>query len=948
MLDEFVAVDVETTGFDAVNDRIIEIGAVRFDRGGATDRFSTFVDPGMPIPEAVRALTSIEDADVSGAPTPTRAVAELAMFAGDRPLVGHSVQFDIGFLSEAGLDTGVEAGRGAFDTYELASVLLPTAARLDLGSLAALLDVPMPVRHRALADAEATTDVFLQLLARLDELPRAALIDLRMLGVQADWPALPLFEAALARRDASVVAPPSAGLPPSAGSRSLASADLGEIQPLPPPLAVREAPRPVSAADVQALFELAQQRTDLIPGFELRSGQVQMAQAVALNLEVSGHLAVEAGTGTGKSLAYLLPLLLHAWRSGERVVVSTHTLNLQEQLATRELPAAAALVEEYEQAPAGSLRGAVLKGRVNYLCRERWAQAREDPGPRSLIDARLLARIGLWMKQTSSGDVSELYMRSEDYHRWRAFSADGNDCLTRRCAYVQDGSCFLLRARAEAAAAHLVIVNHALLLANAASDEQAMPPYRHLVIDEAHRLEAVATDQFGAAVSIAELRALTDELGASGRSGGSIAGRLAQATVRDDLPLSPAAGLGAIADALSAAAARVRDRLPDLEERLGVFIEEFAEPAARDPLVMITTGRRAQPLWGDVEEAAAPVALALDTLVGEVERARDAISMMPEGSMPHVDALRAELLRAAATAAASRTNLHEGIERSDPERIVWLASDQSRPALRLAPLEVADRLASDVYAGRASVVATSATLSTGGSFDVSVRSLGLMVPDVLDVGSPFDYRRAALALVVEDIPEPQQPGYEEGIARALSYAAQAAGGRTLALFTSHGAVRGAAAALRHQLGEQGVTVLAQGVDGSPARLLRALTEEPRSLLLGTAAFWEGIDVRGEALSQIAMARLPFPVPTDPIYAGRSALYDDPFREFGLPRAVLRFRQGFGRLIRGPDERGVFLLLDRRVLTREYGEAFLEALPDCEVRAVRTEDLGRHISEWLSG
>ncbi len=228
-----------------------------------------------------------------------------------------------------------------------------------------------------------------------------------------------------------------------------------------------------------------------------------------------------------------------------------------------------------------------------------------------------------------------------------------------------------------------------------------------------------------------------------------------------------------------------------------------------------------------------------------------------------------------------------------------------------------------------------------------MRTLGLFEPDTLVVPSPFDYRRAVLALVVDDIPAPDEQGHTEAMHRVLASATVAAQGRTLALFTSHNAVRAAAEGLDGPLAAQGITVLAHQVDGSPARLLRALMEQPRTLLLGTAAFWEGVDVRGDTLSQIAMARLPFPVPTEPIYSGRAVLYDDPFTEYALPQAVLRFRQGFGRLIRGQDERGVFLLLDRRALTRRYGDAFLDALPDCEVRRVHASEVAPAVAQWLA-
>ena len=588
----------------------------------------------------------------------------------------------------------------------------------------------------------------------------------------------------------------------------------------------------------------------------------------------------------------------------------------------------------------------MLKGRANYLCLERWTQAVEADEAIAPEEARVLARIAVWLGGTERGEVSELYLRNDERARWAALAADSNDCLARRCPFVRDGSCFLQRARAEAAAAHVVVVNHALLLVNAASDDQVLPPYRQLVIDEAHRLEAVATDQFSGVVGLPELSALIEEVGTSGRAASTLSAALRTAATLDPMPLSPAAGLAALAEDVAAAAARVQARLPDLESALLAYIEEFADRNA-EPRVLITVGRRAQPLWGDVEEAALHVELAVDELGRRLEQARTAAEALPPGGAPALDGLRARLGRARESAAQQAETLREGTQRADPEQIVWLSAGARGPRVRVAPLEVAPRLAELLYARRDSVLATSATLSAGGSFDYSVRSLGLREADTLDVGSPFDYGVAALVLLVEDVPEPDAPGYALAAHDVLAAATRAAGGRTLALFTSHGAVRAAAEALRGRLAADDIRVLAHDLDGGPARLLRALAERPRSLVLGTAAFWEGVDVRGQALSQLALARLPFPVPTDPVHAARAALHDDPFAEHALPQAVLRFRQGFGRLIRGPEERGVFLVLDRRVLSRDYGAAFLEALPDCERRVLPARDVPGAVADWLA-
>lgn len=933
----FVAVDVETTGLDPASDRMIEIGAAAFGRDGVGDRFRTFVRPGVPLPPEIALLTSISEADLIGAPPPAAAASGFAVFAAGRPLVAHNAAFDLAFLAEA----GAPMPGPAIDTWDLASVLLPTADRLDLATLAGELGVEAGPRHRALPDAEATAGVLLRLLDRLDALPAATLRDLAAIAARSAWALAPLFAEALAAREAAP--------PPAEGA---AAGALARRPPaLPPPLRLGDGDGGggsgiVGVADVERLFREAARSPGLAPDFEPRAGQEAMARAVAANLASGGRLAVEAGTGTGKSLAYLLPSLLHALRHGDRVVVSTQTLNLQEQLAARDLPAAAAAAERCEGAAPGALRAAVLKGRGNYLCLERWAQALEARDEIGDGEARVLARVAVWLAATERGEVSELYLRYDERSHWRALAADSNDCLARRCPFVRDGSCFLQRARAEAAAAHVVVVNHALLLANAAADDQVLPPFRHLVIDEAHRLEEVATAQYGESAGVGAVAALADEAGTSVRAAGSLAASLRNAALLDPVPLSPAAGLAALADDVATAASRVRDRAPDLEAALAACIEEFA-PGEAEPRVSITVARRAQPLWGDVEEAALHAELALGELARSLERAREAVEAQPEASAPALGGLRAGLGRAAAEASRLAAALRDGAQRADPERIVWLDLGRGGPRVRAAPLEAGPRLEAELHDRRDSVLATSATLAAGGSFGYSVRGLGLAEAETLDAGSPFDYREAVLALVVEDLPEPDAADHARAAHDMLAAAARAAGGRTLALFTSHGGVRSAAAALRGRLSADGIAVLAHDVDGGPGRLLRSLAERPRTLVLGTASFWEGVDVRGPALSQLAMARLPFPVPTDPVHAARAALYDDPFAEHTLPRAVLRFRQGFGRLIRGPGERGVFLVLDRRVLSRDYGEAFLGALPPgCEPRALPAREAARAIADWL--
>lgn len=941
MLDEFVALDLETTGLSLESDLIIEVGATRFDRSGRFENYRTFINPGRRIPPEVVELTHITDADIADAPRFSEVREALREFVGGRAVVGQNIAFDLAFL---GAEQLVPPGP-SFDTWELASVLLPTADRLGLGAIAEILGVHMPVAHRALADAEATRDVFLALLRRLEAMPRSLLVELHGFAGRAGWSVTPLLEDALERAGEGTI------------SEEEARAVMATLPVVPPqtsfPALVPREPRiRVQPREVDEVFAIAEQRADLMPGFERRPGQGEMARAVSAHLRDGGYLAVEAGTGTGKSLAYLVPALLHALRNDDRVVVSTHTRNLQDQLASKDAPAAAALVEAYLDAP-GAARVAVLKGRSNYLCLERWAQVRQDPAPRGEAEVRLFARVAAWLPETETGDLSELYMTSQEQPWWPQISAESNDCLARRCSFVREGSCFLWRARQRAAAAHLVIANHSLLLANAARDDQVLPPFNHLVIDEAHRLEDVATQHFGASLSTRELRDLVESLSMADRGGNPgfakrLQGLAGGGPTSEALALSPAAALAPVALQVDTAATGTRDHVRSLMDALRTFVDEAVEDGAaprRD--ISLTPARRGQASWEEVETIAVTLDLGLRVLGDRLTQVREAVATMQESGIALPEDLKAEANRHAEALATARDTLRRAVLRPDRDDIAWVTRAEGDVRIGRAPLEVAPHLADEIWTGRESVMATSATLTAGGSFDFATQRLVLDEADTLVVPSPYDYRRAVLALLAEELPDPGMPSYDSSLQQTIASLVRASEGRTLVLFTSHAAVRATAAALRDQLAQDEIGVLAQGVDGSPTRLLRMLNERPRSVILGTAAFWEGIDVPGEALSQIVIARLPFPVPTDPIYEGRSGQFDDPFGEFALPQAVLRFRQGFGRLIRGSTDRGVFVVLDSRIVRRQYGEAFLDGLPDCEVRTLRAADLAAHVERWLT-
>lgn len=909
----FVAIDVETTGLDVDQDRITEVGAVRFNEDGdELDSFTSLVNPGRTIPEFVERLTGVTNEAVRAAPPLDDIADDILRFIGTDTIVGQNVGFDLAYLRRA----GIAPANDAVDTAALSRLLLPGRQSRGLMDLAAALDVKAEPHHRALGDARTTSRVFLGLLNVAATMPVQTRTQLGRL--------LRLHDPLLANLIATD--PQDDGVPRESSLPAVHPASL------PSPITRRDPPVAVPATRLDAVFAAGQA---VIDGYEERAEQRQMAAAVLAAFKNGGHWLIEAGTGVGKSLAYLAPAALHALANGERVLVSTNTINLQEQLFQKDLPALRAmLVTSGAISKPEELRVAVLKGRGNYLCLHRWiASYAANLGDPDF--ARLASSMLLWLPETETGDRSELGLDSRDYVTWQRFSAQDADCLQRPNARVKDGTCFLQRARKGAEAAHIVVVNHALLLADLASGGSALPSFDHLVVDEAHNLEDVATRQFGGLVSQRLLGEVLDGLHRprqrDQREGG-VAALLR--SISDSGPVSAAA------DAVVASVAEAAAAAPPLFAALATFL-----PRPEEERVLVDQGLRAQPAWTVPEELWGVLDAALSRCVERADAAARVVSGSAPGDEP--DAVAAEVTSAVRRLQELRSRLESMMNRHDADSVVWLSRDRDgSAALNAAPLDVGPLLWEELFSRKKTVIATSATLATGPGMDFTARRLGLEDPSTLQLGSPFDYKRAALLCAVDDLPEPGQRDYDDAVATAVAGLVRASDGRALVLFTSHGALQRVAARIRPELEGAGIAVLAQGIDGPPRQLTENLVAQPRSVILGTSSFWEGVDIRGAALSLLVIARLPFSVPTDPVFRSRSELYDDPFRDYSLPSAILRFRQGFGRLIRDHEDRGAVVVLDRRIFARRYGEDFVSALPECARVKGSAAEIMENVEDWL--
>lgn len=881
---DLIAVDLETTGFDPDRDRIVEIGAVRLRLGPdgmqTGERFSTLVDPGRPVGAAITRLTGIRDADLAGAPQIDVAIAAFLRFAGPtRCFLGHNVGFDLSFLERAGLPPGAER----LDTADLASIVLPLAPSYALQRLAADALIDPGSAHRALDDALTCAAVLGTLSAAARAMPTDVLAEAQAYAPMVSGATAEFFADALAAAvrqtwDAPSFAPP--------------------------------APRPARApaiaiADTAAVFAADGPLARSLPGYEDRPEQRELALEIERTQLSGGVLVAEAGTGIGKSLAYLVPALARA-AEGERVIVSTHTLPLQDQLIRHDLPAL--------QAALGSdVPVAVLKGRSNYLCPRRWQLFRGQVATRE--EARLLLKTLVWRTMTVAGDRAELNLLGGESGLWSRISADDESCTARRCGATR-GGCHLERARTAAAASGIVVVNHALLLHDARAGNSILPEAEHVVVDEAHRLEDVASDAFGQRLETWRTRRDLDRIAHSPLVGSALRGT--------------DASLGEQAETLRAEVARAHVLADETFAVLGTLLD------GDRPRLRITNGIRAgDERWLGIELAAERFVDALAAIRTAAERL---IARAPDED--EAAELAGALKQLSGTTDAIAHAIHDPRE----GEITWLQADGDRLGLSVAPAHVGAALRRTLVDRHRSVVLTSATLGVAGTMTFALERFG--VSDVaagLLLGSPFDHAAQSALIVPTDIALPHEERFGADAAAAITEIALALGGRTLVLFTAHGTMREIAGRLG-ELESAGIAVLTQGVDGSRRAILERFAQG-RAVLLGTQSFWEGVDLPGDLLRCVIIAKLPFPVPDDPLVQGRAERYEDPFTDYHLPQAALRLRQGYGRLIRTKTDRGAVVLLDRRILVKDYGPTFLASLPAPRVHRVSLDGLAAAVAEW---
>lgn len=934
MTKRYCVVDIETTGQTAGVDRIIQIGAVLIEDGEIIERFATYVNPLTKIPTFIKQLTGITDEVVKHAPTFDLVAKELLLMLEGASFVAHNVRFDLSFLQKELEDAGYHPFTGyVIDTVELARLLLPKEDGYKLNQLAEKLDITHERPHQADSDAEVTAHLLLVLLHKLKKLPAITLQQLKpvMKRLQSDIDQLLLpiiHEKQRKLQDDDTQFDIYRGL-------AIRKKKKWKRQPLDEPMPF--------AKYKEALVNQDGQLANVFTDYEVRTGQQEMMDEVNDALSESKHLLIEAGTGTGKSIAYLLPSVFWAKNEQKPVVISTQTIPLQQQLLDRDIP----LLKNVTPFP---FHVALLKGRNHYLCLRKFEQRVMGSYDEDNYDTLLsMGQILIWLTETTTGDVEELNLPSGGRAFWHEVKSDAATCLGNRCPWFS--RCFYQTARKNAQQAEIIITNHALLFTDLVHKKSLLPSYSQVIIDEAHHLEEVACDHLGEQTDYVTFAYLWNRFGTLETKG--IVKRFHM--VAEQYELDHGASLHQFVQV----GQQVKEEIDELFRMLRAFVEKQA--VGKTEIGRISYRYMAHeesgPLWSNITEVALRMLMYSKNMEQLGMKLAKPLELIKDGLTLEERGVLTDFKSWLQSWQEETTKIERLLLEYDPNLVYWMETDErgakNGSFLYSKPIDIGELLADHFFMHKKSVVLTSATLTVKRSFSYLIERLGLQDfgPSTTIVPSPFQYETQAKLLIPTDVPAINSPQFKDDIIDKIVDVAFVTKGRMLILFTSYDMLKQVYAKVKDRLSDEDFHLIGQGVNsGSRAKLMKAFKQHDKAILFGTSSFWEGIDIPGEDLSCLIIVRLPFSPPDDPVLEARSERLKEtgknPFMELSLPQAILRFKQGFGRLIRTSHDKGVVIVFDKRIITTKYGASFLASLPSVPVYEDEMKSLLNVCKNWL--
>ncbi len=945
---KFAVLDFETTGSQA-HDSVIQAGVAIVEHGKVTETYGSLVFTEQTIPEDIRQLTGIDQEDLLDAPTLEEVMGEMVRLLDGAVLCAHNASFDVGFLQRSLQLCGLPRFKGrVLDTVEMARICFPTLPALNLGMLSAHFGIVHDRPHQADSDALATAEVLLRCLARIRTWP--LLVAQRVDDVLRPYSNADIawfFKQMREEREAAVALDTN-------NHRyhrrfSLAVQNWGET-------ADNQSSPFVEQWQHGSFADFYEQLKDKLrakfANYEERAAQDEMIASVFETLEHEQHLLVEAGTGTGKSLAYLISSLFYALKNEEKMVVGTHTINLMEQLVTRDVP----LLQELWP---GSFEAAIVKGRNHYMCLRKFEHSINGNEFSPTHDMYITAaQLIVWLNETQTGDDEELQFWQKGKDFWKLVESDSQSCLNRACPWYK--KCFYHRSRHEANRADLIITNHSMVFADMQTDNKLLPPYEHVVIDEAHHFEDAAGKHFGIELTHPGFLNTLFRLYRDQRNGQLplFRSRLRAFTEPEMSALS------VLVEQMMEFCVTVKEYWEQLSEVMFLLLQRFGgqSDGEQEQYVLRLKPGEAPADWDKLQLLAANLCLTCTDLLKGFEKLTNGLRESDyeqefQGALTDLSGALQQLLRL-------RDNVEFFFALQNVDYVYWLEASSKNHVKSLhyfaTPIDVSGLLRDAFFEQKQSVIMTSATLSVDQSFSHLTERLGLKQAQedgklqTKQLSSPFAYEKQALVCIPNDFPDVRgngDGGFVAALVDSLTNVARVTKGRMLVLFTSNRMLKQVHAQLQPVCARYGIRVLAQNVTTtSRSKLTRMFQEHANCVLLGTSSFWEGVDIPGDALSCLAIVRLPFQPPTHPLFEAKSehlkAQNKNSFMQLAVPQAVIRFKQGFGRLIRTAADRGIVILYDGRVIHTRYGAHFLRSLPSPRIERMPSEQLPTRIASWL--
>lgn len=913
----YVVIDLETTGLDSANDQIIDIGAVKFNENETLETYSTLIKPDRPISQFITQLTSISNKDVMKAPKFDDIKDELKQFLSNLPIIGHNVKFDVGFMKSHGLSIN----QPLIDTYQLAPYILPKDT-YSLANLTKIFDIKHWNAHRALPDAEATKNLFFKLIEHAMDLDPDLISQFIKFSKNSKSPLAMVFENIYTKQSAKRIHGKLGSLGynhQNLEKRIKSSRKLKE-----------DFSSTTNKLDIGNVFSQKGYLSKIIDNFEYRSEQEEIAYAVWECLNDSKNLLLEGGTGIGKTLSYLIPSTLFAIENNSKVVISTNTINLQEQILHKEIPLMMKVLENSIEISSESIQIINLKGRSNYLCLDKW-ESQQSSLELNDNQARVFGKINSWLNTTHTGDKSEINIERRDREIWDSVSSEHCYECQKRSTF-----CFLRSLREKAEDSQIILTNHSLLLRDMVQGGGLLPEYEYLIIDEAHHLENEATSQFSNTFLSEKIDGLLNSI--NGDRG-----------LINIIPYiaNTSKNLSSVSEKLDQLSTKTRIENNNLFEETANLFTKSNKIDSNDQNKSLLFSEIDDEKWSKIVEHWNYITSLLNDLENLTAEYRKIFNIL-EKSTINKKKLPVQLSFIDIETILNdiqQIGFHFFLE-NDKNTIYWINQNLNEiPSFHSSPLSVSEIL-QNKFNNKNSVILTSATLAIGSDFTVIEKQVGLYNSDKLLVGSPFNYADSALMCLPTNMPSPTEKNYTEKLSETIGGIAKSLNGHTMVLFTSHKSLRDSSKLLSEYLEGSGIQVIAQGIHGDPNRIINSFIENPKAVILGASSFWEGVDFPKELLKAVVMARLPFEPPNDPIFKARSKLFANPFIEYALPGAVLRFRQGFGRLIRRTTDRGVFVVLDSRITKQRYGKNFIKALPEFTHKSISTDQMPTLIADWI--